>query len=134
MHHALSLSIIRCRGDVVTRFILLLSADAYAMQLCKQGLAYAVGRGAHGLFLKLFDDTAPSLLGESQVSIANKRLLASRCRPGGIATTDLWGHYKQAITWLGRLSRTAYSHSRIVLAFVASLGIAFFQLNIFLRN
>jgi hypothetical protein len=40
MHHALSLSIIRGRGDVVTRFILLLlSADAYAMQLCKQGLA-----------------------------------------------------------------------------------------------
>src|ERR1700730_19066411 len=38
MHHALSLSIIRGRGDVVTRFILLLSADAYAMQLCKQGL------------------------------------------------------------------------------------------------
>ena len=33
-----SLSIIRGRGDVVTRFILLLSADAYAMQLCKQGL------------------------------------------------------------------------------------------------
>jgi hypothetical protein len=38
MHHALSLSIIRGRRDVVTRFILLLSADAYAMQLCKQGL------------------------------------------------------------------------------------------------
>src|SRR6266849_7277404 len=38
MHHALSLSIIRGRCDVVTRFILLLSADAYAMQLCKQGL------------------------------------------------------------------------------------------------
>src|ERR1700682_4279675 len=38
MHHALSLSIIPGRGDVVTRFILLLSADAYAMQLCKQGL------------------------------------------------------------------------------------------------
>src|SRR6478672_5215693 len=37
MHHALSLSIIRGRGDVVTRFMLLLSADAYAMQLCKQG-------------------------------------------------------------------------------------------------
>jgi hypothetical protein len=38
MHHALSLSIICGRGDVVTRFILLLSADANAMQLCKQGL------------------------------------------------------------------------------------------------
>src|ERR1700730_17424473 len=38
MHHALSLSFIRGRGDVVTRLILLLSADAYAMQLCKQGL------------------------------------------------------------------------------------------------
>ena len=31
---------IRGRGDVVTRFILLRSADAYAMQLCKQGLVY----------------------------------------------------------------------------------------------
>jgi hypothetical protein len=41
MHHALSLSIIRGRGDVATRFILLLSADAYAMQLCKQGLVLA---------------------------------------------------------------------------------------------
>jgi uncharacterized protein YbjT (DUF2867 family) len=29
-------SIIRGRGDVVTRFILLLSADACAMQLCKR--------------------------------------------------------------------------------------------------
>src|SRR4030088_3004226 len=38
MHHALSLSIIRGRGDVVTRLILLLSAETYAMQLCKQGL------------------------------------------------------------------------------------------------
>jgi hypothetical protein len=77
MHHALSLSIISGRGDVVTRFILLLSADAYAMQLCKQGLAYAVGRGAHGLFLKLFDarDTALGLLGENQVSIANKKAI-----------------------------------------------------------
>ena len=37
MHHAFSLSIIRGRDDVVTRFILLLSADAYAMQLCKTG-------------------------------------------------------------------------------------------------
>jgi len=34
--HGLSLSITRGRGDVMTRFILLLSADAYAMQLCKQ--------------------------------------------------------------------------------------------------
>jgi hypothetical protein len=43
MHHALSLSIIRGRGDVVTRFILLLSADAHAMQFCKQGLVlYAI--------------------------------------------------------------------------------------------
>jgi hypothetical protein len=32
-------SIICGRGDVATRFILLLSADAYAMQFCKQGLA-----------------------------------------------------------------------------------------------
>ena len=38
MHHALSLSIIRGRGDVVTRLILPLSPGAYAMQLCKQGL------------------------------------------------------------------------------------------------
>src|ERR1700738_1768734 len=44
MHHALSLSFIRGRGDVVTRFILLLSADAYAMQLCKQGLAFGSAR------------------------------------------------------------------------------------------
>ena len=49
MHHALSLSIIRGRGDVVTRFILLLSADAYAMQLCKQGL----GGHKNGLFMAL---------------------------------------------------------------------------------
>jgi hypothetical protein len=46
MHHALSLSIIRGRGDVVTRFILLLSADAYAMQLCKQGLGKVLPGGA----------------------------------------------------------------------------------------
>src|SRR6266436_2546767 len=45
MHHALSLSIIRGRGDVVTRFILLLSADAYAKQLCKQGLKIGEGAG-----------------------------------------------------------------------------------------
>jgi hypothetical protein len=38
-----SLSIIRGRGDVVTRFTLLLSADAYAMQLCKQGLMLPIG-------------------------------------------------------------------------------------------
>ena len=36
--YALSLSIIRSRGDVVTRIILPRSADPYAMQLCKQGL------------------------------------------------------------------------------------------------
>lgn len=36
MHY--QLSIIRGRGDVVTRSILLLSVEAYAMQLCKQGL------------------------------------------------------------------------------------------------
>jgi len=40
MHHALSLSIIRGRGDMVTRFILLLSADADAMQLRKPGLRH----------------------------------------------------------------------------------------------
>ena len=33
------------RGDVVTRFILLLSEDAYAMQLCKQGLKIGEGAG-----------------------------------------------------------------------------------------
>jgi hypothetical protein len=38
MHYALSLSIIRGRGDAVTRIKLLLSADAYAIATCKQGL------------------------------------------------------------------------------------------------
>jgi hypothetical protein len=31
---------IRGRGDVVTRFILLVSRDAYAIELRKQGLLY----------------------------------------------------------------------------------------------
>src|ERR1700737_1796508 len=39
MNHALLLSLICGRGDVVTRSILRLSADAYEMQLCEQGLA-----------------------------------------------------------------------------------------------
>src|ERR1700737_5143442 len=51
MHHALSLSIIRGRGDVVTRFILLLSADAYAMQLCKQGLGGDYDKGDAWIYL-----------------------------------------------------------------------------------
>src|ERR1700730_18950814 len=39
MNHALLLSLICGRDDVVTRSILRLSADAYEMQLCEQGLA-----------------------------------------------------------------------------------------------
>ena len=49
--YALSLSIIRGRGDVVTRFILLLSADAYAMQLCKQGLGGDYDKGDAWIYL-----------------------------------------------------------------------------------
>jgi hypothetical protein len=81
MHHALSLSIISGRGDVVTRFILLLSADAYAMQLCKQGLAYAVGRGAHGLFLKLFDARARFTWGKPSFYCEQKGYLPRDAAP-----------------------------------------------------
>jgi hypothetical protein len=41
--HAPATIIIRGRGDVVTRFILLLSADASVMHVCKQG---RMGRGS----------------------------------------------------------------------------------------
>ncbi len=155
MHHALSLSIIRGRGDVVTRFILLLSADAYAMQLCKQGLVCRIAtierRPAHQgarfgrfstrrMLRRLVSATGRS---GSLSGIAASAAAMSRCKPKSSARVRrnnvfrrsdlvLWPRaedFGSATTWAAIWGAPAVARRRL------SLGLAMnYQLHVPVRE